>query len=270
MATHLPERPLNWGSYGKLRAVLAKASHRRAVLFVHGYGGDALGTWSRFHEMLPEEAQCAHHDLFFYEYDGLYANMDASAASFRRLLDLLFENPAAVINLSLPDAVRRPKDFAYDQIVLVAHSLGAAIVRKALLSAWREKADWWGKTKLVLFAPAHKGARIARLAEQVIGGFRFLPFVAGIWKFKSPLVEELMPGSPYLTQLEEETLAALAAGARPTLVADRVFYAQHERIVEGLRFAEDPDPVALEGNHFSICKPMEHFQDPVLEVAKLL
>jgi hypothetical protein len=220
--------------------------------------------------MLPEEAQCSHHDLFFYEYDGLYANMDASAGSFRRLIDLLFENPAAVINQSLPEAIRRPTDFAYDQIVLVAHSLGAPIVRKALLSGWRDKASWHGKTKLVLFAPAHKGARVVGLAKEVIGGFRFLPFVAGIWRFKSPLVDELAPGSPYLIQLENETKAALAAGGRPSLVADKVFHAQHEQIVEGLRFADDPDSVPLKGNHISICKPTDDFQDPVLEVAKLL
>jgi pimeloyl-ACP methyl ester carboxylesterase len=269
MATHLPERSLNWGNYGKLRAVLAKDSQRQAVLFVHGYGGDALGTWARFHEMLPDEAQCAHHDLFFYDYDGLFGNMDTSSGTFRKLLDLLFENPAAVINLSLPLPIYRPKDFAYDRIVLVAHSLGAAIVRKALLSAWRDKAEWNGKTKLILFAPAHKGASVARIAEQAIGGFRFLPLIAGLWKFKSPLVDELTPGSPYLVQLEQETKIALLAGA-PALTADRVFHASNEQIVERLRFAEDPDPVPLDGDHFSICKPMDSFQDPLLAVTKML
>ena len=71
--SHLPARRL--GSSSKpdkdVQAILALQPQRKAVLFIHGFSGDALGTWSDFPVLMPGRASCAGRDLFFYGYDGL-------------------------------------------------------------------------------------------------------------------------------------------------------------------------------------------------------
>lgn len=240
------------------------------MLFVHGYGGDALGTWSRFQDLLPAEVKCASYDLLFYEYNGIETPIYISSARLRSLLDFMFGSPVAVINATLPHAVLRPNNFAYDSAVIVAHSLGAVIARQALLEGAVSNAAWSGKTKLILFAPAHKGARVQELAEAAIGGFRFLPVVSALWRFHSPLVDQLRPDSVELKDLETKTREAILKG-NTSLIADRVIHAEYEKIVVALPFGDDPPPVILYGrDHFSLCKPAADFPDPVLEVASFL
>lgn len=271
MQTHLALRKLSETERPDkdVEALLATAPDRRAVLFIHGYSGKPVKTWRQFDQLLPGCGTCANRDLFFYGYDGIRADMLASASLFRDFLDRLMTSPATVLNAVLPAAGQRPADFGYDEIAIVAHSLGAVISRRALVDATRLKLSWASRTRLILFAPAHCGASVADLALETASGLPLLSFFVNAARFTSPLIDQLRPDSDELKALREETLAA--APAHPHLVARSVFIAEYEKIVRNEPFALDPPPVAIAGtNHMDICKPHDGFRRPLDLLVKSL
>jgi pimeloyl-ACP methyl ester carboxylesterase len=247
-----------------VQALFAAQPNRKAVLFIHGFSGDAINTWSDFHELLPACPKCNGRDLFFYGYDGLRAQMHASAAIFRAFLDRLFGETKAFLTDNLPHSAQRGDGFGYDELIIVAHSLGAVISRRALLDATKLKSDWVAKTKLVLYAPAHKGAKVADLALEVASSFTFLKLFGIGARFESPLIDELKPKSLALEKLLQETEAATTMGANRHLIATKVVIAEYERIVENETFGDDPPPDAIPNTtHISVCKPTKDFLQPL-------
>jgi pimeloyl-ACP methyl ester carboxylesterase len=269
MQTHLTSRTLK--SDEAVQALLATDPSRKAVLFIHGFSGDAIKTWSYFHLLLPYTAVCKGHDLFFYGYDGLRADLLASAGIFRAFLCRLMENTGQIVDENLPPSAKRPNNFQYDGLVIVGHSLGAVIARRALLDCTKQQLPWVSKTSLVLYAPAHKGASIVQLALQAASPFPFLNFFAAGLSFFSPLIEQLKPGSPILTTLQQETLEARKEGANPHLVAKKVIIAEYEKVVTNETFGDDPPPDAIpKTTHTTVCKPRLSFLDPLTLLEKCL
>ena len=266
MQTHLAARRLKGIDKPDkdVQVMFAVEPSRKAVLFIHGFSGDAIETWSDFHLLLPATHPCQGRDLFFYGYDGLRAEMTASASLFRDFLDRLFRETARYVNDNLPPAAGRPPGFSYDGLAIVAHSLGAVITRRALLDATRMRLSWPSKTKMVLYAPAHMGASVADLALEVASGFKFLRLFGSLARFESPLIDQLKPGSRDLETLLMETNAACQGGKNRHLVACKVIIAEYERIVRNERFGADPPPQTIaETTHTSVCKPRRDFQRPL-------
>ena len=266
--THYQERRV--GDANELQAFFAIKPTRKAVVFVHGWGGDALTTWADFQTLLPECADCAGHDLFFYDYDGLKAEMIASVGLFREVLEQLGDDPLPLINPALDPSVQRSSGFAYDSIVIVAHSLGAILARWAIIDGVKSKANWPQKTKSVFFAPAHSGADVVSLASEVMSGIGLLrPFAAGA-KFATPLIRQLETDSTELKRLAQEARRALKNGHQ-CVVPVTVFIADYERIVKNLPLDIDPPAKTIRGTtHTSICKPKPDFRAPLTAVLKAL
>jgi len=236
----------------------------KAVLFIHGFSGDAIDTWSEFPLLLPIANRCHGHDLYFYGYDGLRADLTSSAALFRDFLDRLFSRTIELVNTNLPPAAQRPAGFTYDQMLVVAHSLGAVITRRALLDATRLGRDWAAKIQMLLFAPAHKGANVADLALEAASGFKFVRLFSALARFESPLIDQLKPGSDILKSLLEETQRARANDANPHLKARKVIIAEYEKIVRNETFGDDPPPESIPNTtHTSVCKPRADFRRPL-------
>ena len=138
----------------------------------------------------------------------------------------------------------------------MCHSLGAVLARAAILRATKESKSWAPKVKLVLFAPAHKGARVTQLALETAGHFRFLALLTGLYKFKSPLVGQLAKDSEELKELESETMAQLSGGKNRHLIAHLVCIAEKEHIVFNEKFCMDPEAEAIRhSTHTTVCKP---------------
>ena len=114
---------------------------------------------------------------------------------------------------------------------------------------------------MVLYAPAHMGARASDLIRELGVGPTWLSEILGILgcvaKYASPLIDELDPKSGVLQDLLKDTNDALAQGDSPYLIAHKVVIAQHERVVSSQRFAQDPwPPTTFAGtSHTSVCKP---------------
>ena len=62
---------------------------RTIVVFVHGFGGNAVGTWKEFDERLPARVE---HDLLFFGCDGLFRHATESAIDLFQVLDNLGSN----------------------------------------------------------------------------------------------------------------------------------------------------------------------------------
>src|ERR1051325_11392221 len=121
MQTHYVLRTLNATAKPDrdVDVLFAIQPNRTCVLFIHGFSGDATKTWSEFDRLLQTCPKFHARDIYFYGYDGLRAEMNASAALFRDFLDRFFTSTAAFVNLSLAPDARRPLDFTYTELVIV-------------------------------------------------------------------------------------------------------------------------------------------------------
>ena len=98
--THFIERSIPYDG-DKLRGFLSVRPSGKAVLFIHGYGGDAISTWADFDRLSIKRPEFVGHDLLFYEYDGVESELRASCNLCDDLLTWLFEGPVSSINSSL-------------------------------------------------------------------------------------------------------------------------------------------------------------------------
>jgi pimeloyl-ACP methyl ester carboxylesterase len=243
-----------------LRSFLSTAPNRNIIVFVHGYGGDPVSTWADFDRLSRIQLQLRGYDFLFYDYDGLRSELRASVSLFYDFLVWLFASPVVAINNCLPRESERPASFGYDNVILVCHSLGAVVARLALLRATQEGKTWVSNVRLVLFAPAHKGARVVELALEVSTNFSFLRLFARGVRFESPLIDQLRQESKELTELETGTRNALVNGKNQHLVARKVCIAELEHIVFNDRFCEDPEGEGIRhSTHKTICKPRKRF-----------
>jgi pimeloyl-ACP methyl ester carboxylesterase len=242
-----------------------------AILFIHGFNGSAIETWMDFEKMLPESGGCRRRDLFFVGYDALRSDLTASAGIFRDFLDRFFEKPADLLSGAIPTAAKRANNFTYRSLLIVGHSLGAIIARRALLDATLMNKAWPSSCRLCLFAPAHRGARVTELAMEALSFWSFIKPFSAFLRFQSPLIDQLRRGSDTLKTLHDETMEATRNGANPHLKAVRVLIAQYERIVDNIRFANDPPAITIAAkSHINLCKPNRDFQEPVDHVLSCL
>jgi len=267
--THYMERELN-SEFG-VRALLAIKPNRKGILFIHGYRGDAISTWSDFSKILPGDNNFSGYDLLFYGYDGFRGELIATVGIFRNFMDWLFGNPLALINHALGKNALRADGFAYDHVLVVAHSLGAVVSRWAIIKATTAKSPWGNKTSLLLFAPAHMGANIVQLAIETASAFSILKLGVGIARIKSPLIDQLKKGSDELASLASEFTSATATNGNQHLIAKKVCIAQVENVVSNKTFCKDPEPSPIQGStHKSICKPRPGFNKPILALRECM
>lgn len=269
--THLRDRPLS--EYNGARLIASYVPDGTIAIFIHGYCGDPIETWSQFHRLLPATQQAKGCDLLFYGYDGLRSDIIASAGLLESFLTDLLSNASVIRNASLPKSLEQPSTFTYTKVILIAHSLGAVILRWSLLDAIERQRHWLedGRIKMLLYAPAHTGANVVRLANEVLGSGLFRYF-SGVARFVSPLIDQLKPESEYLRKLTRDTAAAITKLGRVTyLKPQAVVIAERENIVSNIPFGDDGPPEVIRGtNHRTVCKPTSQFQSPLRFVLKNL
>src|ERR1035437_24883 len=121
----------------------------RAVVFVHGFGGDSCGTWSHFQMLIDEldefRAWFSTTDLFFFQYKSVWERIDSSVDRVLRFLDAMVPRPEeehflVVLNPILSEETIEmvrlsalPASRVYEELILVGHSEGGVVIRKAIL-----------------------------------------------------------------------------------------------------------------------------------------
>jgi len=276
---HYPQSNLRWsgdeGWMPKSQAILLRAAPAKsAIIFVHGWGGSAAGTWESFPQGVGTMSESA--DVFFLEYPSRTHTVSFCAAQFRKFLFDVARNPIErVVHNSLPaDASRRSLGDLYQRIVIVAHSMGAVIVRRALLDI--ESAAPEGFTddefkvfRLLFFAPAHCGSEIARLIGAGLG-LEVLPgatLVGSVVKMLMPSLRDLEEGSQALEKLANDNRAIRVERqdrkASCSHLRAYVYHAEKDGVVSQNNFDADFASEPIMGkNHRTICKPAEEYQTP--------
>ena len=258
---HLPE-PLSGAPNGSNAHWAVSAAGGKAVVFLHGFAGDPVDTWTDFPALLAVDARAQGVDLLFYGYDGKFTQTGSSALEFQNFMEALLGSATTV----LPSFLSRGSGFAYRQVVVAAHSLGAVIARRAMLDAWSDGDTWPASVRTVLFAPAHRGAYSAVIASAILSGQDWWlgKIVAGAIAHNTPLLTDLQPDSVVLRGLLDDTNELLRKDpAANFVVAHSVVWSHDEKVVINQRFGRDPKPIKVPGDHKAVCKPRRGFTTPL-------
>ncbi len=298
MIRHL-YRPL-W-NFARSYALLADCEDKNtAVVFVHGFRGHPRKTWLLFQSLVDELQEefpaWGMADLFFYEYDAYGTGINLNAQAFLEFLKRIFPTPErSLFNMRisrLPAEIRGayknlllPIPKRYTKLVLVGHSMGAVIIRAAILqlansklaSVRQRRATMGPERKLLelrnvrilhaqvrLFAPAHFGANPAGW----IGVLLNLPFIGELlrsWLNYGQAYRELSDSSLILRDLKDQT-TSLAASA-PTVSAFRAksVWGTGESIVSVGNYQYDHESERVERlSHFEVCKPTLDYKLPLM------
>jgi pimeloyl-ACP methyl ester carboxylesterase len=256
------ELPIGHGTV----ATFCQGVPEKLVVFVHGFGGSAQGTWKGFPERLEQDPAFKRTDFIYFGYKSR-RQAQVSAQEFLELLMAVLGRRATSFT---PSSLGRKSPPAYKKIVLVSHSLGALITRRALLMARQLNAPWLGRTRFLLFAPAHRGCNLIPLLTTCL---------PGAWKigslliqFAIPVLQDLTPDSTALNDLERDTQAVIDAHADHNIsIASEIIWAERETVVIAGNFCLDPLPIlAYDQGHMSVCKPNADYLLPVDHVKEAL
>lgn len=236
----------------------------KVVIFVHGWTGDSLGTWTNHLNLWPSELSGC--DLVFYGYNSTASQADENAGFFREFLRDFLADPQYMIQKSLSfltgvlPAWQRNREFHYRRIVIVAHSLGAIVARRALLDLENKRADWLEYARLILFAPAHNGSPWAQAANSSLFTISSImkALASGVLLGAIPSIHSLVPNCALLKDLREDTEKAInSKDTKEPLIASRTQFPEIERVVYSGPFPGDPprEAPAVGKNHQTVCKP---------------
>lgn len=251
--SHSAALPLEWGRESV--AYFSKQPANRLLVFVHGFGGGASSTWSGAESQLVSDPRTAETDIVFYGYKSLRAQPELSAGKLRTFLHQA-ASASPDWNVVASKALGQRVTREYTDVLIVAHSLGAPVSRRALLDAISQDAYWADKVRLVLFAPAHLGAFVSKLQKEMPGSIGALVgSIVTVAKLHVLSIDGLEPGSPFLTQLLNDSLTALNDGWGDQVRARQVVFGDEDSVVMTQRFLEDPPPDVWEGyGHCNICR----------------
>lgn len=288
-------------------AYWAKEPNGTLVLFIHGWTGRALDTWTDFIGLWPEaHRRC---DLLFYGYSSARPQIPSNAAALTGFLERFMKHPAAMICDTIPHlpALHRSPQYEVNKLLIVAHSLGAVIARDALLMI-KESAEnrprwaqiekeiselsgeqmvsyllvgpgtstppasldplnhhWLRRTKLILFAPAHCGSKLADLWHA-----RALARGVALWALQS--LRDLTPKCDYLVALQKRTEAVVKEGWREPFQTSQIVFPYVDDVVVNGRFPDDPpeNEPFYGKTHSTVCKPSREWCHPITVLDRVL
>jgi pimeloyl-ACP methyl ester carboxylesterase len=195
-----------------------------AIVFVHGFGGNADSTWGRFPDLLMTEAALANWDVLSIGYSTSLAFDIAGVWS---------ADPEIITLGGLIEAVADvPPLDRYESIAILAHSMGGLLVQRALLSndSLRKRVS-----HVVLFGTPSNGLEKA-------SPFHF-------WKRQ---IRDMAIHSPFITKLRSDWTTTI--DPKPTFTFVTVAGDRDEFVPRIEPFPESCRRVAY-GNHLEIVKP---------------
>lgn len=204
---------------------------KKVVVFVHGLGG-GLKTWGDFQTLLAND-EVLDFDTDFFCY----------TTSIARCIPFLQRKYGGIETLANSLRTHIEKNLShYDEIVIVAHSLGGLIVRQLLLNLQSGGQEITSIRKAMFFAVPNNGSKWAELSNLVSWDHAHL--------------RQLCKDSTYLKTLnafwlnqdiEGKLQLALVLGTEDHIVT-------HESAVVGFQNSEIN---TISGDHKGICKPRD-------------
>jgi hypothetical protein len=241
----------------------------RLVVFVHGFGGKAVGTWLDFPAIDLGQAEnrwWREADLLFVGYDSTRDSITAVANRIRTELSHFYPKPYQPALDVGGEPLRPDITTGYRELILVGHSLGGVVLRRALCDAAQTWFDDGCPTeghilltaKTRLFSPASAGFRAAGW----LGFLRATSAWTAIEAFlrRSSTYTDLQPGSPVLDELRSQTLQLVTddAGGYMRALRAKIVWANPDDVVIDLRYRTDYVDASWDGfTHTSVCKPRD-------------
>jgi pimeloyl-ACP methyl ester carboxylesterase len=246
----------------KSEACWALHENGKLLLFVHGFGGSATGTWRSFRELLLEDPVFSGYDMVFYGYESRRARASVSAELLFDFVNRFLRAPSSFANHSLE--VSRDDDFKYSEIFLISHSLGGPVTRAMLVDAWKNKVPWLRNVRMIFYAPATAGARVEKLARSA--GTQGILSLTLFWfwaVYRWPVMDDLRKDSKFLANLLSETRRGLRSRNGGVFQSRGTIFGERENIVEKAELDCDKPyikPPFRDKDHFTVCKP-NSFED---------
>ncbi len=250
----------------KLFRVRPKAApeglRKRAVLFVHGFLGDAKETWKApeavesFPSLLATDEEVKDYDVFVFEYETK---------------DLF---PPAIENIAdqLKFAVKQ--HLPHDRVILLAHSMGGLVCMSyilKLLTGAEKKAQ--GTGGLLLYGTPMTGVEWAKYAQLVLrlGEFK-IPLLGWLNRLvkANKQVEALTAGSEFIDRLNGEWVLRVLNGGHPDVPAGqrawfpvRVVSGNDDWVVKessARGFYSKIDWINVDKDHHALVKPIDRLE----------
>jgi pimeloyl-ACP methyl ester carboxylesterase len=252
-------------------------SHRepeRLVVFVHGFGGGAVEAWGQFAGSGREREWWRTTDLLFVGYDSRRDSITGVADRLRYELPRFFPDPEDELLECAGARVRDAAEAPYRELLLVGHSLGGVVVRRALCDEGRS----WIKQRHT-DAATPKPALLegcARLFSPASAGFRpagwlgLLRATRGGWGIvemqlrRSSAFTDLQPESEFLKETRRRTeLLCEVHGGEVAALQARIAWAQPDNVVLAEYYDSDASSDSVDGTtHRSVCKPHHRYELP--------
>lgn len=250
--------------------LMARAQPKRLIVFVHGFGGSAVGTWKDLHRIAFDDEWWSESDLLFVGYPSLRSNIAGTATVLRKELDTFYPQLPDDLLVVKGERVRPPDTQPYQELLLIGHSLGGVVLRAAMLEAVQAQRDGAQRGHAILHGQL-------RLFSPAIAGFQpsgWLGLVRAttVWPFanvflrSSATYTELQPGSAVLTKTrgETETLIHPDAPHRDSRLRARILWANPDEVVSALSYTGDFANEQVQGrSHVKMCKTADDYRTPL-------
>jgi hypothetical protein len=252
-----------------------------AILFFHGFLGDAHGTWLNFQSMIDTDGTTApqwdRSDLFFLQYSSFRESISSIASIALEAVDHLFPiPPRSLFEMDrsikgVPDSIMRLslRPHKYKSLILVAHSEGAAVLRRAVEIAYKNRkqkkkvSTKLRTTELNLFAPAHLGFEPKGWIGACLSISRIEQVAITVLKLSRAFVE--MKEKTALLSTVKNTDQYARDDSDYKALRARVLIGKEDDIVVRGEFAYDTVlPEEPDQDHSSICKPRVEYSKPLL------
>jgi pimeloyl-ACP methyl ester carboxylesterase len=255
-----------------------------AVIFVHGFGGDAYGTWNEFHLNIDEidwSPSFSGTDFFFFQYSSVWERIHSSTDRLVKFLDkvifqpdplhfvtqldpLLVDADIEISESGTTEISALPADRQYVDVVLVGHSEGGVVIRNAVDKKSTGNSPIL-RCQLSLFAPAIGGYAPAGLLGTLANSIFFGKLLDGVFR-AAPAYQDLS-GSDLLKKLRRKTEKnARREKSKPAFRA-HILWGRRDYVVKPDKYDDDEEEFE-DRNHTGVCKPNSGYLVPLQRVSQ--
>lgn len=250
-------------------ALVATRAARRLIVFIHGWNGRAAKTWGGFQQP-PSDPWWEAADLLFVNYRSTKESATATADRLRSRINDFYPKPNLGMLIREGVSAREDTSTNYEELILVGHSLGGVVIRRALVDAmdeWRvqglipERRPQILDAQQRLFSPASAGF----LPRGALAALHVAPiwWVCEMFLVQGGAYLDLKAGSQILESTRRRTESYSPDAPDASALAAYILWANPEKVVVPERYDNDARSQTADGRtHRTVCKPEKTYEMP--------